>query len=374
MAEIFLGEIVDGSAAEFRAALAAAPDGPVRVRINSPGGIVDEALDMYRAIVERGGVTAYVTGIAASAATIVLCGADAVQIAEGAQVMTHAPSVEISGSALDLRRTAESLERTETALLRLYAERTGRETNELLPLIANVTYLDAKEAVAFGFADEIIPMRKRDLAAVNLAGLPQPPVTLVRAVAQARRDMAAPAAPAPAPRATNAAVDPQIIEVLGLADDASLEMVLATIMALTGATPGAAAPEEPPAEMADDGDDDPMTVAVEGVPPEKQAQILALHARNNARLAALEADARATLTERVPQNLRTWAKKQSFAVLRDFVAALPAAASPSAAAQPPPRTTNTTPDPNAATEAELAVAKALGRSVDYVRRAPKVAT
>jgi ATP-dependent protease ClpP protease subunit len=370
MAEIFLGEIVDGSAAEFRAALAAAPDGPVRVRINSPGGIVDEALDMYRAIVERGGVTAYVTGIAASAATIVLCGADAVQIAEGAQVMTHAPSVEISGSALDLRRTAESLERTETALLRLYAERTGRETNELLPLIANVTYLDAKEAVAFGFADEIIPMRKRDLAAVNLAGLPQPPVTLVRAVAQARRDMAAPAAPAPAPRATNAAVDPQIIEVLGLADDASLEMVLATIMALTGATPGAAAPEEPPAEMADDGDDDPMTVAVEGVPPEKQAQILALHARNNARLAALEADARATLTERVPQNLRTWAKKQSFAVLRDFVAALPAAASPSAAAQPPPRT----PDPNAATEAELAVAKALGRSVGYVRRAPKVAT
>lgn len=372
---IDIGEIVDGSAAKFRRELDAAPPGPVTVRINSVGGIVDEALDMYRAIAERGDVTAYVTGLAASAATVPMCAADKVRMADGAQVMIHMPTTEAQGGSKDLRAAAEGVERTEKSLAKLYASRTGRSEKEILRLLGATTYLSADEALALGFIDEIVPMRSRDLASIEIARLPEPPLALVRAVAKAKRDMAT-----NTPRQTNAKVDPQITQALGLEDDAPLETVLATIMAMMQAQgpppepepapeareepPPAPAPEaktgEPPAEM---------VAAVEGMPPEQQAKVLAVHARTEARIAALESEARSALLTRVPANLRTWAKKQPIEVVRDFVAAMPVAPPP--AATPPARSTASA-ENDGPTEAEQAVAKALGRPVDYIRRTPQV--
>lgn len=371
MTEIFIGEITDGAGDRFRRELAAAGDGPVTLRINSVGGIVDEALDMYRAIVDRGNVTAYVTGLAASAATIPLCGADTVRMADGAQIMTHAPSTEAKGDAAAFRRTAESLERTEQALLQLYMARTGRGEKEVLRLLATETYLSASEAKRLGFVDEIIPMRSCDLAQIDTSRLPHPPPVFVRAVAQARQNMAK----ANTTRQTDAAVDPQIVETLGLESDATLEMVLATIMALRDKAESQPAPEPAPAPApeaaATPADEDPMMAAVAEMPPEQQAKVLAVHSRTLSRLDALEADARGALVEKVPANLRVWAKKQSVSVLRDFVASLPAQTP--ATAREPARTTDTAPAPadDAPTEAEIAVAKALGRPVDYVRRTPQ---
>jgi len=369
MTEIGIGEVVDGSAAAFRKELAAAPAGPVTVRINSVGGIVDEALDMYRAIVDRGGVTAYVTGLAASAATIPLCGADKVRMADGAQLMVHSPGTSVDGNAEQLRRSADALDRTNAAILQLYAARTGRDEKELLPLVRDETYLSATEALSLGFVDEIVPMRSRDLAHINLAKLPKPPVEFVRAVAKAKENMAA-------QRQTNAKVDPQIIEVLGLESDAPLEKVLATIMAMMEAQkpaepePEAAAPEPPaePEAMAEGDPEDPMMAAVQDMPPEQQAKVLAVHTRTEARIKALESEARNALVSKVPANLRTWAKGVPIDTLRDFVNALPAETP--RAATPPSRATATQ-EADGPTEAELAVAKALGRPVDYVRRTPK---
>ena len=69
--------------------------GPLTLRINSPGGDVVVAADMYSALREyaqtRGPITAYVSGQAASAASLIAMAADRVVIGDLATIMIHNP-------------------------------------------------------------------------------------------------------------------------------------------------------------------------------------------------------------------------------------------------------------------------------------------
>lgn len=351
------------SAQYVRDTLAATPDAAlIRVRINSVGGDVIEGLDIYRSLSDHPArVEGYVTGLAASIASVVLCACDYVRIAKGGQVMIHNPYGGVMGDAQAHRSIADSLDAATKDLVAIYAARTGKSSDELLAWLAQETYFDSDAALAAGFADEIIPAKvgSRELASLQIASLTKPPAALMQMVAKAR----------------SKPLDPQICEALGIAPDATLQDVIAAVMALKTALADppkedpAAPPKAPPKPEASEEDDE-MAQAVASLDPKIQAKVLAVHTKATKiisdRLTKIEQDAEArevsSLLDRVPSNLKAWAKKQKAAVLREYVDTLGTEAP---GKEPVPGKSQAS--AGEYTDAERAVAKATGLSLAKVR-------
>lgn len=361
------------SAQYVRDTLAANPKATlIRVRFNSVGGDVNEGLDIYRSLVDHPArVEGYITGLAASIASVILCACDHVRMAKGAQVMIHNPYGGVMGDAQTHRSLADSLDNATKDLIVIYQARTGKSYEDLLALLAKETYFDCDAAVVAGFADEIIPAKvaNRELATLQIESLKSPPDLLSRMVARAR----------------SKPLDPQICQVLGIGEDATLQDIITAIMSLKeamadkpAADPGMSddAPPAPPAadpkkKPAAPGDDE-MAAAVAALDPKVQAKILALHTKAtsalDARLTRIENETEsrelATLVEQVPANLKAWAKKQKAAVVRDYVAT--AGIAPVTSAKEP--ILGLTPQADDYSESERAVAKATGISLAQVRK------
>lgn len=142
---------------KVKAALAEANGDEVTVEINSTGGDlwagneISYALETY-----AGKVTADITGIAASAATVVSCGADHVRMASGAQYMIHNVSSMAYGDYNEMDKMSGILQNANKATSNVYRKKTGMTTKALLALMNEETWMDADKAKKYGFVDEII--------------------------------------------------------------------------------------------------------------------------------------------------------------------------------------------------------------------------
>ena len=145
------------SAKGFLAELGALPDStPLALRLNSPGGSVFDAVAIYNAIKRHSGtVTVWIDGIAASAASYIAMAGDEIVMPENAFLMIHDPAGVVMGTAIDMRAMAEALDKIKGSLLQGYAAKSGRPQEEIAPLMAAETWLDAKDALDLGFADRI---------------------------------------------------------------------------------------------------------------------------------------------------------------------------------------------------------------------------
>lgn len=141
---------------EFRQALARCA-GPMNVLINSPGGDTFAGADMYTALREysaqRGRVTCYVTGIAASAASLVAMAGDEIVISDVGMMMIHDPWTLAVGNAGELRELADVLDTVRDAVAAAYVKRTGLSAQRVREMMASERYMTADEAIADGFAD-----------------------------------------------------------------------------------------------------------------------------------------------------------------------------------------------------------------------------
>lgn len=144
------------SANDMGKVLDALPDSVTRIilRVNSPGGEVFEGvsiLNMLRA--HKATVTAVVDGLAASAASLIVAGADDTVMSPGTQMMIHSPSNFAYGNAVELRKTADVLDGLESSLIEIYAAKAGDK--DWVSLLADETWMSATEAVEAGLADRI---------------------------------------------------------------------------------------------------------------------------------------------------------------------------------------------------------------------------
>jgi len=129
----------------------------IDVHINSPGGSVFDATAIYNALKDHPArVVAHIDGAALSAATIVAMAADEILIAGNGMMMIHSPLSLSGGNAEQLRGDANVLDRLENGMIGIYAERTGLAADSLRTMMREETWMDAKEAVAFGFADRVV--------------------------------------------------------------------------------------------------------------------------------------------------------------------------------------------------------------------------
>lgn len=132
------------------------------VRINSPGGEVFEGWAIYAALQRNpANIRVEIDGIAASIASCIAMAGDEINIADNAMVMIHNPVALAMGTSQDLRSRADMLDQVRGNMLKTYAERTGNDVAQLQAWCDAETWMDAKDAVAYGFADrttESLPM------------------------------------------------------------------------------------------------------------------------------------------------------------------------------------------------------------------------
>ena len=148
-------------------------DGPVTLRINSPGGSVFGAQAMVAAMREHEHpITARIDSLAASAASVIASEAATVEMIPGAMMMIHKAWGLAIGNADDMLATAELLEKIDNQIAATYMRRAGDDDKEkYMALMAAETWFGAEEAVEARLADVLVeenhqrPAARWDLSA-----------------------------------------------------------------------------------------------------------------------------------------------------------------------------------------------------------------
>ena len=147
------------TANQFVRDLAAMDDGvsPIVVAFNSIGGDLFDGLAIHNALSRLGErCTGRVDALAASAASVAVCGAHKVVIASNAMLMIHNPWTYAAGDAKDLRKVATALDQAMEAIIAAYkAKAPNIDEVELRRMVNAETWLTASEAVALGLADSV---------------------------------------------------------------------------------------------------------------------------------------------------------------------------------------------------------------------------
>ncbi|OKJ42644.1 MULTISPECIES: ATP-dependent Clp protease proteolytic subunit [unclassified Streptomyces] len=167
---VLLGTEVDDTAAsdliaQFMYLEHAAPDRPVSLYINSPGGsfaamtAVHDTMEYLTCEVET-----YCLGRAdAWAAVLLAAGAPGRRhVLPGARVVMRQPALAepVHGRPSDLEIEARELERVRETLVTLLARHTGRDAGRIDEDIERDLVLDAAGARAYGLVDHVVESRK----------------------------------------------------------------------------------------------------------------------------------------------------------------------------------------------------------------------
>lgn len=128
----------------------------ILMRINSAGGDVFEGIAIYNIIRgQKKPVAVCVDGIAASSASIIAMCGDTITMGPNTMMMIHNVWTICIGSAADMRKMADSLEKISGAVAQTYVTRTKKSLEEITALMDAETWMTAQECLAEGFATAI---------------------------------------------------------------------------------------------------------------------------------------------------------------------------------------------------------------------------
>ena len=136
--------------------------GDITVWINSPGGNVFAAAEIYTMLKEyAGAVTVRIASIAASAASVVAVAGDQVQMSPTALLMIHDPMTIAMGNTKDMEQAIKTLNEVKESIINAYVNKTGLRRSKIAELMSNETWMNAKKALELGFADEVLYDEKK---------------------------------------------------------------------------------------------------------------------------------------------------------------------------------------------------------------------
>ena len=132
-------------------------EGDIVVWLNSPGGDVFAASQIYNMLKEYDGkVTVKIDGIAASAASVIAMAGSEIQMSPVAMMMIHNPATVIFGEASDLQSGIEMLSEVKESIVNAYEQKTALPRNKISKMMDAETWFSAQKAVELGFADKVL--------------------------------------------------------------------------------------------------------------------------------------------------------------------------------------------------------------------------
>ena len=131
--------------------------GPITLWINSPGGDVFAAAQIYNMLMDyKGDVTVKIDGLAASAASVIAMAGTRVCMSPVAMMMIHNPATIAIGDAAEMQKAIDMLSEVKESIINAYEIKTSLSRHKISQLMDGETWMNAKEAVKLGFADEIL--------------------------------------------------------------------------------------------------------------------------------------------------------------------------------------------------------------------------
>ncbi|HEO4710809.1 TPA: head maturation protease, ClpP-related [Streptococcus agalactiae] len=131
--------------------------GDITLWINSPGGDVFAAAQIYNMLMDyQGDVHVIIDGLAASAASVIAMAGTTVSMSPVAMMMIHNPWTFSQGEAKDMAKVIEMLGEIKESIINAYELRTGLSRTKISHLMDSESWFNAKKAVELGFADKVL--------------------------------------------------------------------------------------------------------------------------------------------------------------------------------------------------------------------------
>jgi len=131
--------------------------GNVTVWINSPGGDVFAAAQIYNMLKDYPGkVTVKIDGLAASAASVIAMAGSEVYMSPVSMMMIHNPSTIAIGDSEEMLRAKALLDEVKESIVNAYELKTGLSRTRISHLMDAETWMNANKAIELGFADKIL--------------------------------------------------------------------------------------------------------------------------------------------------------------------------------------------------------------------------
>ena len=131
--------------------------GDIAVWINSPGGDVFAAAQIYNMLMDYPhNVTVKIDGLAASAASVIAMAGTEVQMSPVAMMMIHNPMTVAIGDSAEMQKAIAMLDEVKESIMNAYEIKTGLTRTKISHLMDAESWFNAKKAVELGFADKIL--------------------------------------------------------------------------------------------------------------------------------------------------------------------------------------------------------------------------
>lgn len=132
-------------------------EGDITVWINSPGGDVFAAAQIYNMLMDyKGNVTVKIDGLAASAASVIAMAGTEVQMSPVAMMMIHNPATIAIGDSSEMQKAIDMLDEVKESIMNAYEIKTGLSRSRISHLMDAESWFNAKKAVELGFADKLL--------------------------------------------------------------------------------------------------------------------------------------------------------------------------------------------------------------------------
>lgn len=142
--------------------------GDITIWINSPGGDVFAASQIYNMLMDYPGkVTVKIDGIAASAASVIAMAGGEVFMSPVSMMMIHNPMTIAFGDSGEMEKAIAMLSEVKESIINAYELKTGLSRAKLSRFMDAESWFNAKKAVELGFADQILFEKENDTAPVN---------------------------------------------------------------------------------------------------------------------------------------------------------------------------------------------------------------
>jgi len=133
--------------------------GNITVWINSPGGDVFAAAQIYNMLMDySGNVTVKIDGLAASAASVIAMAGGDVYMSPVSMLMIHNPSTIAIGDSEEMLRAKALLDEVKESIINAYELKSGLSRAKISHLMDAETWMNANKAIELGLADKIMFM------------------------------------------------------------------------------------------------------------------------------------------------------------------------------------------------------------------------